>query len=476
MNRSQRMLRLLPSMLVLALVFAAAAGMRPQPARRTSALSCDSTLACLPPNDTFTMSRYWGVDQPFDPTTNVQVCSLRVQTAYNGVDAFRITAWDPARVRPDPTTVPLRLFAYDISALQYNHLKQDFGSRPLVFKRAGHLADPPGSHFALDFFGPSFLSGSEILYFDHAGPAGTPVACAYPLAAPSSRIALPGAHPVLSYGLCPGDAATQAFVLGQSVMTADALLDTVWYEIAQRFRVPSTLQLEWFEFAMDDPVASPYGAPAGIVQVADGGQALPAGAFPTVLAQAVFGLPPALPQWATHLDLDLHPVLVAGHDYWVLLRVSNSYSVRARSITGAESSDFQDAIGPLYGRARAGGAWAAIPARALSMRVIGELNGIVDAPQPPLAPGARLKLSLTPNPSRGVVFAAWSGGTGRASIDVLDARGRRIAGADLPAAASGRWLWSGVAADGHVAPPGLYFLRVRDGAGVSAVERVVVVR
>ncbi len=476
MSAPGRLLRALPSLGAMALVFAAAAGMRGGASGVAAADSCDSALVCSPANDVFPMARYWGVAQPFDPTTNVQACSLRVQPVYNDRADARIVVWDAAAQTADASSVPLRWFPYSISALQINHLRVDLGSRPVVTRRVGHLADPPAAHYALDLNGPSFLSGGESISYDHSGPLSMPSAWTYPIATPAARVPLPGAHPVLSYGTCAGDAATQALVLGQSVMTANSVLDTTWYEIAQRVRVPVALQLSWCEFAMDDPLSADLARPAGVVQIADGVQALPVGVFAATAAAATFGQPPALPQWVSHTDFDQLPVLMPDHDYWVLLRTLHDYSFRTRVITGAESSDFQNAIGPLYARRSANGAWTQVPARALSMRLIGTPTGAVGVASPPMVPGAPLHLVLTPDPARGPVQASWRGGAGHLDIEVLDARGRRISGATSADAASGHWLWSGAGADGRAAPPGIYFVRVRDRDGNSAVQRVAVVR
>ena len=473
-NALRRALRLLPSLLVLAVVFAAAAGMRAAPGRtRAAAGLCDPAASTT--NDAYPLAAQWGLSQPFDPTTNVAACSLRVESYYNYNDVA-ITSWDATTNAPDAGTVALRYFSFDASHMEYNHLRLDLGARPVVTRRLGHLADPPRTRLALDFSNPYSFSNNEYVYYDHAGPASHPGVQEYPLAT-GTRQPLAGPHPVLSYGVCPGDANTQALLLAQCVMTANANLDTTWYELCQNFRVPASVTMKFAEFAQDVPYANNYSYDVtnAVVQVLDASSGATGGG--TLLGQALMAPTfDPLPQWTSHLDFDTAPALVAGHAYALKVRTYHLYRLRARALTGAESSDFTDDIGALYGRTAPDAPWVIIPGRALSMRLIGTPVGIVDAPQPALAPGARFKLSLTPNPTRGAVFAAWSGGTGRASVDVLDARGRRIAGADLPAAGNGRWLWSGAAAGGHVAPPGLYFVRVRDGAGVSAVERVVVVR
>jgi hypothetical protein len=470
---TRRALRLLPSLVVLALIFAAAAGMRPQAAPGSTSALCDPVVSNS--NDGYLLPAQWGLTQPFDPTTNVQVCSLRVQTGYNYND-FRILSWDDASSAPDASTPALRYFSYDASHMQYNHLRVDLGSRPVVTKRLGHLADPPRTRLALDFSNSYYFANGEQVYYDHAGPASIPGALEYSIVT-GTRQPLGGPHPVISYGVCPGDAAAQAQVLSQCVMTANASLDTVWSEFCQPFMVPASVSMQFAEFAQDAPYVNDYDyyVNTSLVRVLDAA----AGGIGdgTLLGQALM---PAvfdpLPQWTSHLDFDVQPALRAGHPYAMMVRTNHVVRLRARVLTGAESADFTDEIGPLYGRTAPDAPWVVIPGRALSMRVIGTPLTSVDAPQPPLVPGVRLKLSLSPNPSRGAVFASWSGGSGRAIFDVLDARGRRVNGATLPAAQGGRWLWSGAAADGRVAPPGLYFVRVHDDAGRSAVERVVLVR
>jgi hypothetical protein len=444
--------------------------MRPMAVHEAAAALCDPVASNT--NDAYPLAGQWGVTQPFDPTTNVQACSLRVNSYYNFNDV-RIMSWDVGANAPDAHTVPLRYFSFDPSAMAVNHLRLDLGTRPVVTQRLGRLADPPRSRLALDLTNPYTYSNSEYVYYDHAAPAALPAAQEYPILT-GARQPIAGPHPVLSYGVCPGDAASQALMLAQCVMTADASLDTAWYELLQPFHVPATVTMDFVEFAQDAPYSIPYGA-NGAVQVLDIQASAPGAG--TVIGQAL--MPQtylSMPQWTSHLDFDVPPTLIAGHDYAIKVSTLNAFRFRARLLTGAESSDFTSSIGTLYGRATPISPWTPIPGRALSMRVIGTPVGNVDAPQPPLVPGVRLKLSLSPNPSRGAVFASWSGGSGRAIIDVLDARGRRVNGATLPAAGRGDWLWNGASADGRVAPPGLYFIRMHDDAGRSAVERVVVVR
>jgi hypothetical protein len=472
MSAPRFLARALPSLLVIALLFAAAAGMRSRSNGAAAAeVLCDPVVSAT--TDAYPIAELWGVTQPFDPTTNVQACSLRVYSNYNA-NTVQIIAWDSQANAPDPSTVVLRYFSFDPSAMAINHLRLDLGSRPIVTQRLGHLADPPRTRLAIDFSAPYPFGSAEYVYYDHAGPAAVPSAQEYPVAS-GARQPVAGPHPVLSYGVCAGDGASQALLLAQCVMTADAPLDTTWYELLQTFRVPATVTMQFAEFALDPPYSAPYPEVNGLLQVLDAAAGSPGVSAP--LGQATFVnsyLP--VPAWASHFDLDTRPTLVAGHPYELLLRGQHLYRFRARALTGAESSDFTDGIGTLYGRSGPQGAWTPIPGRALSMRIIGTPVGSVDAPQPPLAPGARLKLSLSPNPSRGPVFASWGGGSGRAIIDVLDARGRRVNGVTLPAAGRGDWLWNGTSADGRIAPPGLYFVRAHDDAGRSAVERVVVVR
>ena len=470
--RLSRLLRLLPSLVVMVLLFTAAAGMRsPNAPAAAAALNCDSTLVASLTNDAYPVGSAFGVTQPFDPTTNVQACSLRVQTYYN-YDDVKILAWDSAANLPDASTVPLRYFSFDPSQMQRNHLRLDFGARPIVTKRLGHLADPPRTRLALDM-ASEYYGNQQAVYYDHSGPASTPGALEYPTAT-NVRTPIAGNHAVLSYGLCPGDAATQALVLAQCVMTANITLDTLYHEVYQPFRVPATVTLQFIELAQDVPFGNPYSSTPGLIQIFDGAGP-PSGNLP-LLTQAVFSSNDVLAQWTSHVDFDQSITLVAGREYGLLLRTAHQYRFRARVLTGAESSDFANGIGTLFGRTSLVSAWASIPDRALSMRIIGTPSGTVEAPSPPLAPGARFKLSLTPNPSHGAVSAAWSGGVGRAHVEVLDARGRRVSGATTEGAARGRWQWNGADAGGRPVPAGLYFVRLHDDEGHAAVERVAIVR
>jgi hypothetical protein len=61
-------------------------------------------------------------------------------------------------------------------------------------------------------------------------------------------------------------------------------------------------------------------------------------------------------------------------------------------------------------------------------------------------------------------------------VEVLDAQGRRVAGAAGITGAEGRWLWSGARDDGRPLPAGVYFVRASDGRGRVAADRVVLIR
>lgn len=95
-------------------------------------------------------------------------------------------------------------------------------------------------------------------------------------------------------------------------------------------------------------------------------------------------------------------------------------------------------------------------------------------PGPPA--GGPLTVSAPwPNPSREGVALSFQGGAGGSiSLEVLDVAGRVVRRLSAGRPASGKLIWDGRGDDGRSLPPGVYHLRVRDGAS-EVVRRAVLV-
>lgn len=78
-------------------------------------------------------------------------------------------------------------------------------------------------------------------------------------------------------------------------------------------------------------------------------------------------------------------------------------------------------------------------------------------------------LVLLPNPARRELRLQLARLTGAARLEILDASGRRI-WSQAVGAAEASLTWRGEGPGGRSAPPGLYFVRVRDAQGVAAVR------
>lgn len=100
-------------------------------------------------------------------------------------------------------------------------------------------------------------------------------------------------------------------------------------------------------------------------------------------------------------------------------------------------------------------------------------------PAPVLITDPRL-VSVGPNPAASAVtlrYAIPSGTTGPVTIDVIDLAGRvvRVLHASPREPGLHTVSWDGRAADGSVAPPGIYFCRLQ-AAGHRSVRRLAVIR
>ena len=92
----------------------------------------------------------------------------------------------------------------------------------------------------------------------------------------------------------------------------------------------------------------------------------------------------------------------------------------------------------------------------------------LDAPR--AGPGSRARLDVLPNPARGAVRFAVSGGTPGSRLVLLDLAGRRI-WSTVCAGTTATLEWRGEREQGGSAPAGFYVARYEDGRG-AAVRRV----
>jgi hypothetical protein len=176
----------------------------------------------------------------------------------------------------------------------------------------------------------------------------------------------------------------------------------------------------------------------------------------------------------SHDDFDHTIDLYPGHDYWLYIRSTLQNRFQKAVLTGNEGPDWTSAIGPYWERDYATGTWSQVTGSVLAFRLIGRpLLEALGTPRPSNG-GSEFHMRVVPNPGPGVVDAIWSGGVAPVRLELIDARGRRVAMAD--GGAAGTWHWSGVDARGRPMPAGVYFLNARDSQGGHAVERVVIVR
>jgi hypothetical protein len=469
--------------------------------------ACDLLLQSSEGAEPFGVGQTAGVNQPIGGG-NIAACSLKVDASWSSA-RLELVQWDPLTLLPDPSTVALRTRSFDPSAIQYSRTRADFFP-PVVTRSVPHVAEPPRLTTAIDW--RATLSATTLRY-NPDGPAEIPAALQYG-AGGGARSPLPGAHPVLAHAVCGSDEAVQRLQIIQSVMTTTVHSDSDCFDLIQRFRVPVHARLHWVEVAFDTRPAPGYptGQPIllavtepGIAILDAAGQKEPPVELPWPLVQAPFTGFTGSPGWVSHMGFDNQIVLEPGHDYWLLARVAQRFSLFTRVMTGAEGPDFTENIGPFFKRTTDSAPWQAIRGRSLSFRMIGEPTGTRALPRgrqrgqplgdrqpgttdPPARPEpstttasgaqrepARLTLGVAPNPSKGASFVSWSGASGSLRLEVLDAQGRRVAGIER-AGAEGRWLWSGAREDGSPLPAGVYFMRGTDGAGRVAADRVVLIR
>lgn len=462
------------------LSLALAQNLRHGTARASNQLSgpqCVNQLGQTGGESVFAVNTTFAVEQPLPTIGHVAACSLGMEPPSYAIASLDLIQWDPVTMAPDPTTVTLRTFAFNGSELMYNHARADYAT-PLVVRTIPRVAEPPRSTVAVRFSAQSFLRNLYVNYDETGSPDYGP---ANQLVLPSSRAPLPGAHPVLSIGVCSGDEAQQSLRVVQSVMRTDYVLDTTTYQIAQRFRVPVATTVRWVELAAS---AGPYRDPLelGRIAILEGqNMPTPSTQLPTPLVEATmsttdfYSTYSGSRAWFTHFAFDHTIALLPEHDYWIVARGDHDYSFLMRNLTGTESVDFVSGVGPAYPRAVPNAPFAQVENKVLSFRVIGEPLLAVDAPT--VVPrGSVLRLGASPNPSRGPVMLSWSGAKGRIEIEVLDARGRRVQRAEVDGPETGQWWFRGIGTDGRPLPAGLYFVRANDATDQRAIQRVALVR
>ena len=463
--------------LLIAALLAPARGVRARSGPRADAVfnpSCSLVLQQGGAQTTFDIATSMGVCQPLAVTSNAAACTLGLVQPNFSYGRLDIVAWDSNALAPDPNVVALRSRFFNNSALIYSHLALYFDP-PLIGRSVPGVAEPPPAHLAIDYRVESYTPGQTV-YYEPDGSPDVPAALSFTSSPFIPRAPLPGTHPVLSHRVCGGDASLQNLYVVQSVMTSNTSIGgTALYEIAQRFRVPVATRLHWVEFPLGE---SPYTIPyeMGVIKILDAqGQSTPPVTLPTPMIQAQFYGPQGIvPSWQSHYDLDEFITLQAEHDYWLVMTTSGDYTTRGRLRTGTESPYFTERIGPLVSRNGVGQSWSAPRPENLNFRIVGEPLAAVSVAQA-AAPNV-LRLAISPRPARGAVQVAWSGARGALRFEVMDARGRRVAGGESAAGRDGQWTWNAASEGGAMLPAGVYFVRARDASGRTASERVVLVR
>ncbi len=485
-----------PTIAVVSL-FALAAAPAPERARPAppsqAAATCDPYSRTGPGESVVAMRANRGIRQPLPEGIVVVACSLRVHGTGWTSSNVRLVEWDPLTLAPDGFTIALRSAFCDPSDMKYystNTVPRQVYVPPVITRSVPGVAEPPRTTMAMEVLEPF----SSLLYYlnGYYEPEGDPAMPKAVMFGPDgSHDALTGSHPVAAFALCEGDADLAALRVVQCVRTADALVPGPSAELVQRFRVPEPVDLRWVELAANglagstateaastateagsDATNSPPVPPAivGIVDATGlGDPPIPMpGTLIESLFQTSFYKQPG-PRWAAPLDLDRTIRLMPGRDYWLYLRTAAGFQFRSRTLTGAEDAGFVQSIGAFHRRASGADAWSAVPGQALAFKIVG-------VPTAPLAvpPRAAFELRVSPTPARDAAEVAWSGAVAPMRIEVLDARGRRVATGG--GGAAGTWRVSARGTRAEPLPAGVYFVHARDSEGARRAERLVIVR
>jgi hypothetical protein len=478
-------IRLLPAaivalLLALSTLLPARGAIVKPPARLDSyaANACGTLLQNSEGGIDYTRAPGSGVWQPLAVSGNVASCSLTVDPFSYGSNATAIYQWDPNSLTPDPTTVALRTFSTSVTS-QVAWGYRNVADPPIVMQTGPGVADPPHGPLMMDFRNlTTFFGTVNTLHLQPDGPTDLPEALEFTIGGTVSPIA--GPHPVLSHAICGGDATTQAMLVAQSVMTADARLDSNTFAFAQKFRVPRTIQLLWVEVALANTTYHGTLDQGSLYLFDATNQSVPPTGIGTSLYYDPFliympGIAPLAGVWVTFAYGAGSPLLLANNDYWLRIITVGDYTPYSKVLTGSESADFKERIGPLFSESVGSGPWSAVPGRALSFRLIGVPVGTLGVP-PPARGVSSPRLTVTPNPARGAALVRWSGAAGTMWLDVFDARGRRVARAEGANGGTGEWRWAALDASGRALPAGVYFVRGTDDAGRVASQRLVLIR
>ena len=468
--------RVVPALAVLALLAVAAAA--PPPGIGPAVPSqfypgCDLLLDSGGGDSSYTYAVDHGITQPLPAGITAAACSLRtdILSSYNVSLYLRTTLreWDPLTLAPAAGTIALRTLSYDLSRSAFSGVARMPFVPPLVTRSVDRVAEPMRLTTALDFECVPYSNGSFRTYYDPAAVSTMPAARV--IGAGGVRGPLPGAHPVIAHAVCGGDDDLQQLRVAQSVVRQDLLLSASPGELVQRFRVPEPVELRWIELALGVPTVQGYiPALVGIVDASN--LATPTQPMPAPLVEASFAhYYNTQPQWASHYDLDHTIVLQPFHDYWLWVRSAQAHAFYARQLTGSEGADFTANIGAFYTRPIDGDPWKLESSQALDFRIIGRpLSSVGVAP---LRGTDSFTLRIAPNPTRTQPEVRWSGAVGPVKLEVLDARGRRVATGE--GGAAGTWRMTRGVGSAPL-PAGVYFVHARDSAGGHAVGRVVIVR
>jgi hypothetical protein len=432
--------------------------------------TCTDQLESSAGDSTIVLSYHDGLVQPLGTTGNIGACSLSVSIpnyAY-GASITQVQSWDPVALVGDPTTVALRQVSDFVSDTYGWHGKDSYVP-PVIVQSLGNVAEAQRSTIAVEF--DSQTSSPYDFQFTGDGSPDLPIA--YHWVNHGAAVPLNGNHPVVAHVICGGDQALQNLFNCQSVVRCDSAYGNDKSVVVQRFRVPRHIQLYWVELAFH--TVTPANSQTGTIAVLDAqGQSQPPSSIGSALCSASFQHANNVAAWDSHMDFDHSIELQPYHDYWLWVTTINDFSLYVRHRTGNESTTFQNDIGDLFYINGASPPWTKDPGNALDFKIVGLPLDPTSVPPPTRTLGT-LRLRCSPNPAHGASMLAWSGARGTLRLEVLDARGRRVASAGVEGAA-GQWLFRGASDDGRPLPAGVYFVRAVDGAGRAAVERVVLVR
>ena len=483
-KRHGAVLRIVPALAALVLLALAANAPRTGrlgPAAPTYLQSgpCTQFVQSAPGDSLYVFGLSTGVSQPLVAGVAVAACSVSVQAQGWSWLRLSVLDWDPLALTPDPHTIALRTQLLDPSDLQFytiNRTPRVNFVPPIVTRSLSGVADAPRATITAETVAPytSFPS-TFVATYDLSGSNDLPVARAVP-AVGGSRPALPGAHPVLAHAICDAGGDLQQLSVVQAVSRTDAVLAGLPRELVQRFRVPERVELRWVELAVVPNDYQAYFLDATAVSIHDAASGTPPIALPPAYTTA-FIMSYAdhsgvnTPHWAGDLGLDHTILLEPGQDYWLHVGEARAMHYHARVLDGSESAAFSADIGGLFTRDTSIAVWTPRPARALSFKLIGKPVATVGINPRPSGPSFALQVS--PNPAASVADVRWSGAVGPVRIEVLDARGRRVASGQ--GGAAGSWSFARTGRGGQALSAGVYFVHARDSAGGHAVERVVLI-